>query len=1381
MPNTLFLPIRVRQWSLSAATQIASATADFGGLPYYDPKKEFIINNDRPFISENIINEPFEDDLNPLKPGNHLHFILPTQFTHFNSDGNNLPAPNRWLVNNDTNAWVVESDYLSKTTDGTQQSVTTLLPVTNANEPGFDIYSNNGNTYYQSFRYLGRQLSLEDWQHLGNSKTSTYWKDIYNEAYLTAFAHGDAQFPIYYPNCRSVWGFHDRNATKALQYNVVGWFHYDAEDVKTDIITPILSSIYTLISDVENDGTLLNSEDQVNAFFDRASDYGWNFTSENLGNPTSMGEIKDNFDNVDEIVLYGNTIENQQDADDNPTVKLAIGNTGVEALSAYLAAETYSDDTSRIQLENKLEAIQYDYLKGLTVDLGAKFQEARHDKGFKANSGSILWDYSFYNQTGKNSLSQDQTDTINTFIAEGNLDQLMNLLNVLNAVQAEYETATDAINSKQQQLFAYWYKYMMAAHPPVGQQDKYPNSDKILQFIRDYVISELDGLMEKTGVLTITESDTADEKEQPVTISTEISLESNGDLSISKSSNPISIYSPIAFPTDSGFMQISMATYLDKIHPAWNAWSQCLFDQLGRIYEEMLSLWDNDTLNQANLTIRLVQKPGPRYYQPTEPTLLIAGDVIPSDVNTSQEVLTSYIYSISSNDLDTAMDNYQAASSNSIPNNVQVYLDEVKPQSIDLPWHPNLMEWEVLFYPIEDSKQGDYSSTFLAQDFDLPSSQAEFELTSTGEATGLSSAVSAYRGFAHLSPHALTYLSNKLAPYSGDDSKDTELQDAYNQLQKEAGILSQGLSGFNQAFIMRKESLQLATIADPVAFDDYKELISTINEYISGNVGTAPIPTNGFNPIRGGGLVISKLNLINSFGQKMKVYEYGQENAPAIHAPQTMSLPSSVSSSITDKVDAFLYPRYVQSTRLHARWLTKDSTGKECGVHYLDTPICGWVVHNILDDSLMLYDYDGNLLGSIGKINDTIELIPKPEATSFSLDDIANQHLKSFANYFLEHTDGADYFHSFLILLSNAQEYIDPDTYAQHPELALLIGQPLALVRMRMNFELEGDYAYDESWSVLQDNMTNSKEAGSLSQSTQSYETVQIPVRLGDYQQLNDGLIGFWEDGDNQYMDVQSDFYSPATGIYSSNNQQTSATALPEYFTSTFLEDDVQSTAYQLSLNDNPQYFTMLFDPRAQLNISTGILPVKTIKIPSDLYKDSLEKIRVTFIMSPILTPKKTLQFPVPKVAGYQWKWIYPETFGTIHNLEVSFPAAANIAQSVLESQWEALNTGITDIWNKLSNYHNVEGATAVLNLIEETTSGDPLAYIYYNQVTSANLQLLLSISEDEADTLSPELMQLFLQYHQGIDAVVTGAQFNPVEIREGWLELLEQPSSTNS
>ncbi len=81
-------------------------------------------------------------------------------------------------------------------------------------------------------------------------------------------------------------------------------------------------------------------------------------------------------------------VENPDFLDGGTTV--AVGNTGIEALSAWLARQI--DKARAEEIEDQLTAVQLDSFVGhRRLDVGAKLAEARHEGGFVAVPGGVQW------------------------------------------------------------------------------------------------------------------------------------------------------------------------------------------------------------------------------------------------------------------------------------------------------------------------------------------------------------------------------------------------------------------------------------------------------------------------------------------------------------------------------------------------------------------------------------------------------------------------------------------------------------------------------------------------------------------------------------------------------------------------------------------------------------------------------------------------------------------------------------------------------------------------------------------------------------------------------------------------------------------------------
>ncbi len=76
-----------------------------------------------------------------------------------------------------------------------------------------------------------------------------------------------------------------------------------------------------------------------------------------------------------------------------------------------------------------------------------------------------------------------------------------------------------------------------------------------------------------------------------------------------------------------------------------------------------------------------------------------------------------------------------------------------------------------------------------------------------------------------------------------------------------------------------------------------------------------------------------------------------------------------------------------------------------------------------------------------------------------------------------------------------------------------------------------------------------------------------------------------------------------------------------------------------ISTLDPMQHFIALADPFGLIHLSSGIQPVKAIQLPDYFVKDALQRIEMTFLTAPILTPEDHLQISLPKEKEYSWLW----------------------------------------------------------------------------------------------------------------------------------------------
>jgi hypothetical protein len=416
-----------------------------------------------------------------------------------------------------------------------------------------------------------------------------------------------------------------------------------------------------------------------------------------------------------------------------------------------------------------------------------------------------------------------------------------------------------------------------------------------------------------------------------------------------------------------------------------------------------------------------------------------------------------------------------------------------------------------------------------------------------------------------------------------------------------------------------------------------------------------------------------------------------------------------------------LAPRLVQPARINFRWLAAEGDKQEMNDHPATTPICGWVLTNNLDNSLMIYDGAGKALGSL---DENAEWEPAPGSYP-QIDDpkkISNVHLSKMVRRLLD--CGADFLKQFISAIDRALENIEPENFAQHQDLALLMGRPIALVRAALNLELQGLPSCHQGWNEFRQDMQRS------TRDDNGFSEVQFPIRMGQFEQFNDGLVGYWKE--NTEADLKNWFFAP---------QSDDETEISDERIKTHRTADKEVLILQ-TVNSEPQILSMLVDPRGLVHATSGILPAKAISIPPDQYGAALQNIEITFLSTPIITDVGKIHLPLPAEAGYKWSWLQDEA--GIWS-EVSTSGVVQI-KAVIEkfgqSAWDELKT---KKWLKPID-ENRAGVTA-----KDDRSPDALSAALTEKI--------------------PEIEDFLDRSHIG--PVNPVAKFSgPQEIREGWLKL---------
>lgn len=1256
--RVLLVPIHLDALVLQDDQYVVEPLHDFSTLPYYDPQQQRDVNPNRAFISEELGSKPFQDKGFRLRKGIHLHWALPDILTRTEKGGDSFPrVPNRWLVSRSRNGnpegqWIVESNYLSRNGENSG-SISYPAFSEDALDPA-DATSSDA-----PFRFMGRKRSFDDWKKApGPGSEESY------EPGLTAVGYGEPTFAAFYPNCHSVFGMYDADTrdTSGLRYDLIGWY----DDLQDDLVQ-------SFFRDRDE-----NEEDWLKAL---QGAFGWTTTPATEAPDCMICYARISFDPSD-------TASSSVPNPDQPTC-VAVGNTGTEALSAHLAFQLTPSHKMLVedQLESLLLLPQLEHLK---LDIGPKFLEARHQKGFTAHPAGIRW--IVRQQSDESGIADAEKTTRNEQITLPH--EIAQQLNALNLLQKEYDKASLDMESMRRQIFSDWYKYMLSCYPPDGDLEKYPDINDSQQFIFQKGIEPLRGKIEYTGELRL---QMGNNKEVTAAASKE-------------NDPPESLASRLA-------------------------------EQINTLIKGLQNL-DNQPGGKPYL---LKQVEGTRYWEPNDPVVLLSGPKAKatnrhsSDGRLNPDGWLDCTYTTIDIEQGKGVNGFMATDGNST---LQLVLPPPDPQK-DIgtsvwdgnPWHPLLMEWEVEIFPKEpgsnhlpETKQ--YAENFLTQSYQLAENFPDLLGDRTLD-TCLKSAMR-YSGRSILTPHAGLQLLQKLEDYlktllredilnaffeatgvapenRNDDGFYTEahigsflqwvkttgnpwidigpgntdrtyfdrwltaniiplsdrhiakqdilkdfreaafdkwpalldqfikpldavewkndqyrhcfhliLMTAVHRWLQNNNYLSQSLGGFNEALLMHKLTLQLP-LADPIGFNAYRDFTREVAAAVGNGNIIAPMPYNDFSPIRNGLMKLHRIRLIDTFGRVQEMTNNVNEPDPDVpfHASEPLK---------TDEGPfAFLPPRLAQPASLQFRWLSADQGEWEMNDHPATNPICGWLLANFLDQSIMVYDQDGASLGALVVHAEQPWQPPPGKSENLHPGLIANSCLREVVLCLIrrQRADAA-FLDRFMTVLENALENIDAESFAAHQDIALLMSRPLAVVRAAVKLEVMGMPALHQGWHDFEQDIHR------LNRSSDGFTKVKFLVRLGEYRQLNDGLAGYWVETENGFKDDL--FHAP----------QSSESGDP--FIATHASNPMTITC---SLDDPPCNLTFLMDPRGKVHATSGILPVKAINIPPDQYKKPLEKLQVTFLTAPVLSERNALRLSLPDEPGYDWSWLsYQNTAG---------------------------------------------------------------------------------------------------------------------------------------
>lgn len=1191
MSNTLFVPIELDV--LLANTALIDRD-DFQRWKY-----SYVNLNDDSFSSPepDAIGTGYDDR---VKEGAYLHWTLPRSLrTARQGSSSDFPLiPNRWLIvrihreagkDNASKVWVVESD----------------CPSSDANHASYflveDAVVASWKKSAQPDRKKAKPVKISTevntgayTVNLGKAFDQTGWKEqAPSPMFLTAVAPGNIEFSAYMPFNEGILSFYDdlsdAPVSCTLSYFVTGWYSDPGKDIIATgpggftggtTSAEVLTALNWTVAQDAGPGTIDKS-----LYTGMAFELVWEKNGESPPAP-------------DQLVNTG--------AAKNLTV--AVANTGVDAFSTLAGAQPdVVDGYSPAKAIELLRAFQYDMLPLLNqVNGEALLDEKVRQQWFNSKPGGTRWTITADDSNpGSNAPEVKLTPAEQAWLLQLNIDQ--------NAL----DEALEKLYSLQWELNAVWWKYGFVTankdifppgYPGFKLKDLEPFLDPTLdpENSKAYLSRVLAQLATVDGLLA--------KVPQPVTVT-------------GVNARDAFLKGVAAFAKGKGIgagkslKAIAQPRYWQSNNP--NVLISGVEPDKAADPDNALTV----RLNTQNITGFTVDS--------KLITASTIGSVIPSLTNGAalpaavQELYQEFFL------LDPANAAQIAGKTGLDKSSIQQvmtphlkadYIGTLPTNSLALweqKWNPLYLEWEVYYTPIPFewiAKPGNGKRT----------RNWTFDGTGYRLKTDVSGADNpeSFGGRSLLSPHTQFTFGDRLKKFVDQYCKDgDELKELYKNIKTADNwkFLSQELVHFNEMLTQRDaRAFRRPTVetfskdgkdipfAKVIGYPDNTSnppydtppsrqgLVNTIPR-----VKIAESSDYPFHGIRSGQFYFNRLIVYDKFGRILKLIAPQDQGGlhDAANFPLVRDAAMNVTTNLTPDIQApaQLPPRILQPARLDMLLVDQKDSSKILGLAEDVNPVCGWVIANHLDQSLLICGPDGKNMGEILLIQESgksrAKWFPPPHGSITTVAQITAQtpQLGAFVTAAQGKTKAE--FQALLGAIDSTLWTTDPLGDRTDKNMSVLIGRPLALVRLSLQFALDGTPLAPCDWPTP-------VKPPKIDKHIPDFTTSKFSIRFGDQAARDDGVIGYFT---NQDYATFNSVVKPLGGH----------TYIKEIGPLGGEDGNYINLPFD---GKTKEILTLLVDPRASIHATTGILPVKELTVPPQFVDKPLADMEATFRVGPLLS-----------------------------------------------------------------------------------------------------------------------------------------------------------------
>ena len=471
----------------------------------------------------------------------------------------------------------------------------------------------------------------------------------------------------------------------------------------------------------------------------------------------------------------------------------------------------------------------------------------------------------------------------------------------------------------------------------------------------------------------------------------------------------------------------------------------------------------------------------------------------------------------------------------------------------------------------------------------------------------------------------------------------------------ELDVLTQSLGGFTDQLLTR------ATVMNRAPADaEVRELLADapVTYQLRPGDPRAPAPAPAFHPVRAGHFQLLDLWVVDQFGQVMHGKDPGETVVSRPIRAESVTTPEPAPGGSANRSFVQLPPRLSQPARLELRLLQADADDRVASNSADRTsPLCGWVMPNHLDDSLMVFSAAGENLGAVLAVERDVEhpgapgtglrweAVPGSDAPLGAPPRLPNPHLQRFVEGLLaQGLAGAGALGDLLDAIDSSLWRVDPFG-EQEGNLSVLLGRPLAVVRAEVSLSLLGTPVYDQAWA---ETGRWYLDGARYVPRPPPYVSTPFRVRVGDLGHAANGVLGYFQDDD----------YARFHAVYGAGAQTAplrralrrgrlrpgealrlleAGAARGGGFAGGYVQ---RGHLVRLAPDGARALLTVLMEPRGVIPTVAGSLPAATASLAPGPVAEALRAMRATFRVGPVLADPRRVRMPLPAQVRGRWGWV---------------------------------------------------------------------------------------------------------------------------------------------